>query len=231
MPLGEQPQLGHGSMRAGLGGGYSSRRGPLAVLDFRLALHDLADPPDGYPAEAQIEFLPTRLRYEPDHDALRLDRTMLVEITSLSDFGAFDRHVSWSVRLGALTTRDSGCLGCLTGVAELAGGFSKTLFSGHLTAFVFSDAQLLGGPDLSGVDGAPVRVGLGPSGGLRLRFGEHLALLAEGAFRYLPFANPRTTFDLSLDARVHLGNKVSLFAEAHRWPRETQLLGGTQLFF
>ena len=37
------PELGHGSMRAGLGGGGSSETGGFATVDLRLALHDLLD--------------------------------------------------------------------------------------------------------------------------------------------------------------------------------------------
>jgi hypothetical protein len=228
-PLSQQPQLGHGSMRTGLGGGASSRKGPLAVFDLRLALHDLADPPAGYPLLAQIEFLPIRLRYEPRANALGLEQGLLVDVVSLNDFGAFDHHVSWKARLGVTTVRDAGCPDCLAGVAALGGGIAKVLLGDRLTAFATSDAELLGGPGLQGAGGARVRIGVGPSGGLRLRLGERLSVLAEGGWRWLPWSDPRATFDARLTARVHLGG-WSLWAEAARWPLESQMLLGALLF-
>ncbi len=57
-PRDRAPELGHGSFRLGAAGGASTRDGPLAVLDLRLALHDLADPPAGYPVLSQIRVPP-----------------------------------------------------------------------------------------------------------------------------------------------------------------------------
>ncbi|HEY6098640.1 MAG TPA: DUF4105 domain-containing protein, partial [Anaeromyxobacter sp.] len=74
-PSERAPELGHGSFRVGAGGGASSRDGVLAIVDFRLALHDLGDPPDGYPPLAQIEFLPTRLRALPREGRAEIDES------------------------------------------------------------------------------------------------------------------------------------------------------------
>ncbi len=229
-PLSQQPQLGHGSLRTGIGGGASTRKGPLVVYDFRMGLHDLADPPAGYPALSQIEFFPIRLRYEPRANALGLEEGLLVDVASLNDFGRFDHHVSWKGRLGATTVRDAGCPDCLAGVAELGGGAAKVLFHDRLTAFATVDTELLGGPGLRGTGGARLRIGLGPSGALRLRLGEHLAVLAQGGWRWLPWAHPDAAFDLRLTARVHLG-RWSLWAEGARWPLASQALLGAGAFF
>jgi len=83
-----RPEIGHGSLRFGLGGGLLAPRGAartgFANLDFRLCLHDLADPPDGYPSEAQVEFAPTRLRYDLRRAAVTLDESHFVRIVSLA---------------------------------------------------------------------------------------------------------------------------------------------------
>jgi hypothetical protein len=226
---GQQPQLGHGSIRTGVGGGASSRSGALAVYDFRLALHDLADPKDGYPDLAQIEFLPTRLRYEARSNALSLERTLLVDVVSLNDYTPFDRHVSWRAALGADTVRDAGCPGCLAGKAQVGGGLARSVLGGAVTAYALTDAELAWAPRLSGLDGASARLALGPSGGLRLRLGDRVSLLGEAGWRYLPWAAPRSTFELRATARLHLG-RFSLWAEAGRWPLATEGLAGISLF-
>ncbi|HTP26738.1 MAG TPA: DUF4105 domain-containing protein [Anaeromyxobacteraceae bacterium] len=224
------PHRAHGSLRAGVGAGASTRNGPLTVYDFRLALHDLADPPTGYPALSQIEFLPVRLRYEPRSNAFGLEEGFLADVFSLSDFGRFEHHISWRARFGATTVRDSACSDCLAGIASLGGGFAKSLAADRVTAFALLDSEVLGGPHLSGIDGSRVRVGLGPAAGIRLRFGDRASLLCEGGWRFLPEAVPRTTFDVRVTARVYVG-RFSLWADAARWPLESQFLSGVSLFF
>ncbi|HYS79442.1 MAG TPA: DUF4105 domain-containing protein, partial [Anaeromyxobacteraceae bacterium] len=225
----QQPQLGHGSIRTGVGGGASSRSGALAVYDFRLALHDLADPRDGYPDLAQIEFLPTRLRYEGRSKTLSLERALLVDVFSLNDFTPFDRHISWRAALGADTVRDAGCPGCLAGKAQVGGGLARSALGGAVTAYALTDAELAWAPRLSGLGSASARLALGPSGGVRLRVGDRVSLLGEAAWRYLPWAAPSNTFDLRATARLHLG-RASLWAEVGRWPVATEGVAGISLF-
>jgi hypothetical protein len=223
------PQLGHASMRTGAGAGASTLAGPLVVYDFRLALHDLADPPAGYPALAQIEFLPVRLRYAPRSGAAALDQALLVDIVSLTEFGAFDHHPSWKAQLGATTLRDPGCRGCVAGIASIAGGFATSLLDDRLTLYALGDAAVVGAPALKGLAGSAMRLGVGPVGGARLSLGERLSVLGEGGWHALPWAVAHSTFDLKLTLRVHFG-RVSLWAEAARWRIESQVLAGASLF-
>jgi hypothetical protein len=228
-PAAAGPQLGHGSIRTSLGGGASSRRGPLATYDLRLGLHDLADPPSGYPTLSRIDFLRLRLRYEPRAKALGVEDAAFAELTSLADFGTFERHLSWKARVGATTVRDAACKGCLAGVASGGGGLTKVLLAGRLTAFATTDAELLAAPSLSGTGGTGFRLGIGPAAGVRLRATDRLSLLGEAAWRWLPAADPGSTFDLHLEARLHLSGWTA-FAEASRWPAESQVVVGASLF-
>jgi hypothetical protein len=228
-PVLEQPQLGHGSLRTGFGGGWSSRKGALATYDLRLGLHDLVDPPRGYPALAQIDFLRFRLRYEPRSNTLGVEEGVFADIASISDFGPFDRHLTWRARLGATTVRDAGCRGCLAAAGTVGGGLGKVLLGGRLTAFAVTDAEVVTGPHLDGIDGAGVRLGVGPGAGVRLQLGERLALLGEGGWRWLPAAGARSTFELRAQARFHLA-RFTAWLEASRWPIESQALAGVSLF-
>ena len=57
------PHRGHASMRILLGTGFSSHHDDgFATLGYRIALHDLADPPPGQPALSQIQFMDARVR-------------------------------------------------------------------------------------------------------------------------------------------------------------------------
>ncbi|MGC3999703.1 MAG: DUF4105 domain-containing protein [Anaeromyxobacter sp.] len=53
IPDDQRPERGHGSMRLGAGAAAVEGEGAAAVLDLRLALHDLGDPPLGFPPLSQ----------------------------------------------------------------------------------------------------------------------------------------------------------------------------------
>ncbi|MFL5260826.1 MAG: DUF4105 domain-containing protein, partial [Anaeromyxobacteraceae bacterium] len=223
------PQLGHDSLRTSLGAGASTRKGPLTTVDVRLGLHDLADPAAGYPSMSRIDFLSVRLRYEPRANALGVEEATFADVMSLADFGTFERHLSWKARLGATTVRDGGCKDCLAGLVSAGGGLAQVLLGGRLTAYATTDAELLGTPALVGTGGTGLRLGVGPAGGLRLRAGDRVTLLGEAAWRWLPAADPGSTYDLRLEARFHLA-RWTAFAAASRWPAESQVVVGASLF-
>ena len=65
--------------------------------------------------------------------------------------------------------------------------------------------------------------GVGPGDLVRARLGQRVALLAQGAWRWLPEAAPRETFGVDLAARLHLSRGLSLALEARRRPEEAAL--------
>jgi hypothetical protein len=212
------PELGHGSFRLGAGGGFSSADGPLALLDLRLALHDLGDPPLGFPPLAQIEFLPARVRFAPREGKVELDEAWLVRVLSLNDLSRFDLRPSWRMKFGAATVRDAGCAGCLAGQAELGAGFTRAALLGAVDLYAGADANVEAASHLAGIGDGPVRVGVGPGALLRLRAGRRAALLADARWRWLPDASPDRTWDLRASLRLHLARDLSLAFEARRTP-------------
>ena len=217
-PHDRAPEKGHGSFRIGPGAGWSSKDGGLALLDLRLALHDLGDPPDGYPPLAQIEFLPTRLRLAPREEKAELDESWLVRVLSLNDLTRFDLRPSWRVRFGAATVRDGGCSGCLAGQAELGAGFTSAELLRVVDLYAGVDAAVEWSPHLSGTSGKQVRAGLGPGGLLRLRLGKRAALLGDARWRFFPDAETDRAWDLRATLRLHLAPGVSVALEGRRTP-------------
>ncbi len=230
-PKERAPELGHGSLRLGAGGGWSSRDGGLALLDLRLALHDLGDPPVGYPPLAQIEFLPARLRAAPRDGRAELDEAWAVRILSLNDLSRFDLRPSWRVKFGAATVRDGGCDGCLAAQAEFGAGFTKADLAGVLDLYAGSDVALEWSPRLDGAAGSQLRPGIGPGGIARLRLGRRAALLLDARWRWLPGASPAETYDLRAALRLHLASNLSLSAEARRTPRADEVTGAVFGYF
>jgi hypothetical protein len=229
-PPGGGPERGHGSARAAFGGGASRGGGPFALADWRLALHDLGDPPAGFSAATQLEFLKSRARWEARGEGgkLRLDEALLVSAASMTPLDRLDPRVSFRMRAGAERVRDGGCASCVAGLFEAGGG--GTLAAGPVALQVTADASLEYAPDLRGVRGAGFRAGLGPAATLRLQGGERAALLGSASWRWLPDARPGTSWDLSAGARWHFG-LASIFAEARKTPRDAEVLGGIHLFY
>jgi hypothetical protein len=211
------PERGHGSLRLGFGGAASRQDGATAVLEGRLALHDLTDPPAGFSPRTQIEFLKMRLSFADRRRALHLDDASLVEVTSLNPIDRFEQRISWKMRLGATRVADDGCAGCVAGLFTVGGGPGFVSPNGLFSAAVTADAELLAAPDLHGVSGSGVRPGVGPGVLVRLLGGERAALLGTATWRYLPLATPATSYDLGLEGRVHLG-AVSLAARWRKAP-------------
>jgi hypothetical protein len=230
-PLERAPERGHGSFRAGAGGGWSTRDGGLALLDLRIALHDLGDPPEGHPPLAQLEFLPARLRLAPREGRAEVDEAWLVRIVSLNDLNRFDLRPSWRVKGGVATVRDGACRSCLAGQGEFGAGFALAEVLRVLDLYAGADASLEWSPRLSGIDGGAVRAGVGPGGLARLRVGNVAALLADARWRFLPGADPDRTWDLRGTLRLHLGRDTSLALEVRRTPAEDVLSAGLYGYF
>jgi hypothetical protein len=190
------------------------------LLDLRIALHDLGDPPEGYPVLSQLEFAPTRLRLAPREGRAELDESWLVRIVSLNELSRFDLRPSWRVKAGAATVRDPACRSCLAAQGEVGAGFALAGLARVLDVYAGTDASLEWSPSLSGIDGGEVRGGIGPGGLARLRLGARAALLADARWRWMPAADPERTFDLRGAVRLHLGTSASLALEARRTPSE-----------
>jgi len=223
------PERGHGSSRALAGAGASRNDGPIAVLGWRLALHDHADPPAGFSPATQLEFLDLRLRLgSRGGGSVRLDEAALVDAAAMAPLGLDDPRPSWRLRAGATRLRDGACGSCVAGDLEVGGGI--TLAAGPASLLVTGEGVLQAAPGLSGLRGSGFRAGLGPRAALRLLAGERASLLATAAWRFWPLASPRTTLDVGVTARLHLG-RASLFAEARGVAREREALAGVQAFY
>jgi len=230
-PVLQQPQLGHGTKRAELGGGYSSALGPYGTLELRMGLHDLADPHPGYPELSEIEFFPARIRYNSDQRSVWLEDFSIVRVISLSSVSRFDTKPSWNFRLGVTTVRDGGCDACAAGVFEIGGGLARSWFGSKLTLFGFAQAELLGSPPLHGKFNLPLRLGAGPLVGTRIRVGERFSSVVSGSYQYLLETQPRWTYSGSMVNRFHFGNGFSISLEVKKVPQAWEGLLAPVIYF
>jgi hypothetical protein len=208
-PVEKRPDAGHGSARVDAATGWSSARGGMLSLGYRLGLHDLGDPPSGYPELSQIEFFPASLRVY--RGGVELESIDLVNVVSLHAVSAFDQSLSWKVRAGAHRLRDGGCDGCLAGSFELGTGATFALAQERLALFAMADVAVHAAPSLRGIDGAPaLRGGIGPSGGARLRLGDRAVWLASARWLYFPAAQVRTGWSIESSLRWEARPGLSL---------------------
>jgi hypothetical protein len=230
VPWSKMPQAGHGSRRIALGGGADLQSDRWAAFGARLALHDLADPSDGYPELSQLEFLPTRARYDVTNRKFHLDEMDLVHIISLTSQDRFDRHVSWEARLGSQRLDDAGCH-CYAFHTQIGGGGALATAGERATLFVLGETHLWSGPGLDGIGGASIRVGIGPAGGLRLRITPELVSLSMGEWDWLPGQTGYSTWYASETLRWEIIHDLALDLEARAERGHQSGVLSTMLYF
>jgi hypothetical protein len=231
-PVLENPLRGHERARLDLGQGYRSGPGFYHALDLRIALHDLGDPSAGYPETLSINFLPVRLRYYIERERFELVEASLIAITSLVPMDVFDRSLSWHARLGAERIRDRGCEGCFAGVAEAGGGAALDALDGAVVGYVNMNTALYGlAPIEDGLFDLPLRLGIGPKLGLRLRPSPELVALLRGDVLLLPAQSPTFTWSGSASLRWLYHRGVALSLEGQLDPTGHSLQAASSLYF
>ena len=129
----DAPERGHGTLRLGVGGGFSDRPGSFETLSIRAAIHDFLDPSPGYPENAQLEMAQCACASTTTARRLGLDRIDMVNIVSASPVDRWVHSVSWKAWLGAENARELGCerpgsdragWRCLYAGGTVGGGFA-----------------------------------------------------------------------------------------------------------
>jgi hypothetical protein len=217
-PLDKQPHVGHGSSRLWGGFGYQDGNGAMYSLGYRLALHDLADPADGYPDLADIEFLPTELRLYPKQRSFQLEKLDVVSVVSLHEMTRFDHRLSWRIHTGVARVRDDACDGCAVGDVVVGSGATLPFAHDAVLLFAMLDMSFEASAALHGIRGAPgIRGGVGPYGGLRLRLGRELTWLTTGHAYWLPGAYSTATYSGESTVRWEIGHDVALGVEGRKF--------------
>jgi hypothetical protein len=228
VPWEKAPHVGHGTMRVLLGTGFSSQSdNGFATLGYRIALHDLLDPPQGEPELAQIQFMDLRVRYEAERRRLTLNELTFAELMVLHPLGQ-RAMPSWRARGYGLRLRDGGCSRDDCFAHGMNGSLGVTLASANarLAWFAMADAHLLFSGQLDGIDGSFVRAGVGPYSGIRLQGPGQLVAQLAGSWWYLPGQSLRSTYELRGALRAGLATNVALGMETLLQPSafEAQLL-------
>jgi hypothetical protein len=144
----------------------------------------------------------------------------------------FDRSLSWHARVGAERIRDRGCEDCFAGVAEAGGGVAFDALGGGVVAYANLNTALYGlAPIDEGLFGLPLRLGIGPKVGLRLRPLPELVALVRGDLLALPAQSPTLTWSGSASLRWLYHRGVALSLEGQLDPTGQSLQAASSLYF
>ncbi|HTV21040.1 MAG TPA: DUF4105 domain-containing protein [Polyangiaceae bacterium] len=228
----DNPLRGHERARLDLGEGYSTRSGFYQALDLRLALHDWTDPSAGYPETLSISFLPLRFRYYVERQRLELEQASLIAITSLVPMDVFDQSISWHAHLGSARIHDRGCDDCYAGLVEAGGGIAGGVFDDGVLGYLNFNTALAGlGPIEGGLGGLPLRLGVGPKAGLRLRPTPTLVGTLRGDLQWLPAQTPSITWAASATVRWMYRHDFALSLEGQAFPSGEYVQAASTLYF
>ncbi|MBW7471117.1 DUF4105 domain-containing protein [Marinobacter sp. F4218] len=199
---------GHDTFRASIGAGQLAHR-EFTQLTLRPAYHDVLDPPAGYRAGAQLQFLRLDARYYTDNDELQLEQLIGVEIRSLSPRDQFFSPLSWQVGFGGRRT-DTGNKRVLTPYLEGGAGGSWMLGK-QIQVFAIATADLEIDDDLDrGYDAAP-----GADLGL-LHQNNRFSLIAGARTKAWIASSQHRQDQVYARGNWHLGRDFSVFAEFTR---------------
>ena len=231
-PRDKEPHKSHGSMRVLLGTGMTSEyRTGFATLGYRLALHDLADPPDGESELLQLQFLETRLRYDYGRQKLTLDTLTFAELVALSPLTRFEKKLSWRVRAFGTRLHDRAAPDAFAHGMNASVGGTLGSDSEHFVVFLMADAYVAFSGQVDGIGGSFVRAGVGPFGGVRVRLPASTIGMITGSMSYLPAQSLDATFDVRAILRTRLSTNVAMGLEGAAQPRAFELQLGSYLYF
>lgn len=226
------PQRAHGSMRLTLGTGITSQYGgSFDTLGYRLALHDLADPPAGEMELLQVQFLDTQLRYDLAQRSFTLNRLTFAELVALNPLTRDETALSWRARAFGMRLHDRACPDCFAHGLDLGMGVTLATDDEHLAFFVMADAYVGFSPSLHGIHDSFVRVGVGPYAGVRARLPGHTLALITGNWSYLPAQDLLGTYEVRATLRSALTNEVAVGFEAALQPASNEAQLASYFYF
>lgn len=227
IPFAKQPELGHKTSRASLGGGWRNDD-TFEELTVRAGYHDLLDPEIGYTPDAQIELASVSLRHYNHADQTRIERATFANVLSLSPIDALFHAPSWKINVGMNTIRFGGCQLCSNGVAN--GGIGAAVESHWLkreVVFAFAEAEA----NYSRAYEENHRVGGGGTVGMLADLTERWKLMASGTYLRYALGDKSDDFRWFVGQRYTLSQNWALRLEYNHRDHDNDVVFSVQAFF
>ena len=227
----KRPDLGHGPMRVTAGTGLTSQYGnSFGSIGYRLALHDLTDPSEGWLELAQVVLLDAKIRFAWSTRSLTVDTLTFADLLSLSPMAPAEPRISFRIRAFGERLHDRDCADCFAHGADGSVGLTVASSDRTVAFFVMADAYVAFLPHASGLDNSIIRLGLGPYGGVRVRLGDTVALLT-GTASYLPGEKLASTYNTRFSLKYSLRRDVALGLELAAQPLSIEGQLSSYLYF
>jgi len=231
IPFAKQPELGHKTSRAGVGGGWRNND-TYEELAIRAGYHDLLDPEIGYTPDAQIELLAARLRHYNRINQTRLESFTLANIISLSPMDSLFKSPSWKINAGMQSLlperSNAGCQYCSTGVVN--GGVGAAADSHLLNRevyFAFGELEADVGRGYS----QNYRLGGGGTVGFMTDLTERWKILASTSYLRFPLGDRSDDFRWFVGQRYTLGQNFAVRLEYNHRDHDNDVLFTVQAYF
>ncbi len=229
----DHPAAGHAALRVRFGPGITSRSAsPFAAFGFRFALHDLVDPPRGHAELVQVQLFDSVLRLDWAARQVAFDEITFMELMTLRPMSAHDLAPSWRIRFAGMRIHDAGCPRGDCFVHGIHGGIGAAVATAGRTVTLFGMAEgwTLFGADLDGIEGAGVRLGLGPAAGIRLRVADVVAMLSARS-TVLPGQDPLHVYDANAELRVGVDRDAAIGVEGTLAPGDARAMLWSYFYF
>lgn len=227
LPFAQQPELGHKTSRASLGGGWRNND-TFEEITIRAGYHDLLDPERGYTPGAQIELGSISLRHYNRVDQSRIERVTLANILSLSPMDSLFHAPSWKVNVGMQTITHGGCRLCSNWVFNGGiGAATETHLLRREVLFAFAEVE----GNYSRAYEERHRVGGGASAGFYVDLAERWRLLATAGYLRYALGDRSDDVRWSVGQRYTLAQNWALRLEYNHRDHDNDVLFTVQAFF
>lgn len=227
LPYTKQPDAGHRTSRATLGGGWRNHD-TFEEASFRAVYHDLLDPEEGYTPDAQIEMFGLAVRHYNRAEQTRVERATLLNILSLSPMDDLFRAPSWKVNLGMQTIRHRDCQLCSNGVAGggIGAAVESQLFKREVY-FAFADAEA----NVSRAYEERHRIGGGATVGMLADVTDRWKLMVSGSYLRYPLGDKSDDIRWYAGSRYTLARNWAVRVDYNHRDRDNDVVFSLQAFF
>lgn len=227
VPFAMQPELGHKTSRASLGGGWRNND-TFEEVSVRAGYHDLLDPEPGYTPDAQIELGSISLRHYNRADQTRIERATLANVMSISPMDSLFHAPSWKLNVGMQTIKDGTCdLGSNWNLSGGIGAATDTHLLRREVWFAFAEVE----GNYSRAYEDRHRVGGGASAGFYADFTERWRMLASGTYLRYALGETSDDFRWSVAQRYTVAQNLALRMEYNHRDHDNDVLFTVQAFF
>ncbi|MGZ8405229.1 MAG: Lnb N-terminal periplasmic domain-containing protein [Nitrospira sp.] len=226
-PFAKQPELGHKTSRAVIGGGWRNND-TFEEATIRGGYHDLLDPEVGYTPDAQIEMASITVRHYNRADQTRVERATLLNLLSLSPIDSVFHAPSWKLNLGMNTIRHNDCQLCSNGFLNGGIGGAKELrLLNREVLFAFAETEA----SVSKAYHELHRVGGGGTVGILADLTERWKIMATGSYLKFPLGDKSDDFRWYVGSRFTLARNWTVRLEYNHRDRDNDILFSLQAFF